>query len=218
MSNEQFQNKYEEVFKSIKEEKMDWNFDDFMNKVEEQPQAPIHSINTAKKSKLNWTWLAASMIVIFGLGAFLIDWQSKDMSEQNDLVEKEVKSQKDDFLKANMQTQHLANNTLDSIQQVQDSITSNQSIAEAESDIDKILPKKSRLKKVTREIYAHNSNAGSSDSVSKKSVYQSNFVTVNGKKIDNMEEAIHVTQYGLQVFANSLKGKVNPSAVSDIDE
>ncbi|WP_449400548.1 hypothetical protein [Chryseobacterium wanjuense] len=34
MSNDKFQNKYDEIFQSIKEEKMDWDFEDFLKKAE----------------------------------------------------------------------------------------------------------------------------------------------------------------------------------------
>ena len=38
MNKDSFQDKYNEIFQEIKEEKMDWNFEDFLKKTEEKPE------------------------------------------------------------------------------------------------------------------------------------------------------------------------------------
>ena len=38
MNKDSFQDKYQEIFQEMKEEKMNWNFDDFLAQTEEKPQ------------------------------------------------------------------------------------------------------------------------------------------------------------------------------------
>ena len=53
MNKDKFQDKYQEIFQEMKEEKMNWSFDDFLAKTEEKPQdakiVPLH-----KKSSKQW--------------------------------------------------------------------------------------------------------------------------------------------------------------------
>jgi hypothetical protein len=70
MNKDSFQDKYQEIFQEIREEKMNWNFDDFLAKTEEKPQdakiVPLH-----KKSSKQWMYIAASIVLIAGFGIIL---------------------------------------------------------------------------------------------------------------------------------------------------
>ena len=70
MNKDKFQDKYNEIFQEIREEKMNWNFDDFLAKTEEKPQdakiVPLH-----KKSSKQWMYIAASLVLIAGFGIIL---------------------------------------------------------------------------------------------------------------------------------------------------
>ena len=70
MNKDSFQDKYQEIFQEMKEEKMDWNFDDFLAQTEEKPQDtkidPLH-----KKSSKQWLYIAASLVLISGFGIIL---------------------------------------------------------------------------------------------------------------------------------------------------
>ena len=67
MSNDKFQDKYNEVFQSLKEEKMNWDFEDFLQKAESKVDLPIIPIRNEKKSLSKWVWMAACAVVVFGL-------------------------------------------------------------------------------------------------------------------------------------------------------
>ena len=58
-------------FEALKEEKqaqMNWSFEDFMKKTENQPQ--ILPLSSQKRN--TWVWMAASMIFLIGFGVFLM--------------------------------------------------------------------------------------------------------------------------------------------------
>lgn len=61
MSKDQFQNKYDEIFREIKEEKMDWNFEDFLQQTQEgnteTKDVPVIPLKK-KPSFPKWGWLA----------------------------------------------------------------------------------------------------------------------------------------------------------------
>ena len=76
MKKDQLQDKYNEIFRDIKEEKMDWSFEDFLQTTEgaepEQNTAPIIPLGEKKKPSFpKWFWMAASVMLIFGFGVFL---------------------------------------------------------------------------------------------------------------------------------------------------
>ena len=72
MSNDKFQDKYNEVFQSLKEEKMNWDFEDFLQKAESKVDLPIIQIRNEKKSLSKWVWMAACAVVVFGLFLVLL--------------------------------------------------------------------------------------------------------------------------------------------------
>ena len=71
-----------------------------------------------------------------------------------------------------------------------------------------------RLVKKERKLkYVYNSSyKKASDSTG----YKDSYVIVNGKRIENVEEAINVTKYSFQIFANNVSEKlVQPKVVED---
>jgi hypothetical protein len=83
----------------------------------------------------------------------------------------------------------------------------------AEKDyLDEILPKRGRLKKERKPKYVYNSSKAS-DSTG----YKDSYVIVNGKRIENVEEAINVTKYSFQIFANNVSEKLAKPTVVDDD-
>ena len=67
MNSDKSQEKYHEIVKNLKSEKMDWDFEDFMQKTVDKTS----EISTIKPKKYTLFWLAASLILIFGIGFFL---------------------------------------------------------------------------------------------------------------------------------------------------
>jgi len=221
MNKNKFQDKYDEVFRNIKEEKMDWDFEDFLKKAEgNKPDAeenPVIPITKAKPSFPKWFWMAACVVAVFGIG-FLIN-QHSDINDQAQRVENQIKQQKKDFIAENNehQGQVAVNHINDSIADAKkDSIFQENTLAEKDL-LDDILPKRGRLKKEKRPKYADNATYKSDKSASKDSTgYRDSYVIVNGKRIENVEEAINVTKYSFQILANNVSEKiVQPKVVDD---
>jgi len=222
MNKDKFQNKYDEIFQNIKEEKMDWDFEDFLKKTEGKDVENESSegtlvipIGKSKPSFPKWFWMAASVALIVGIGFIFNQYQNSDIQDQAHFVESQIKQQKNNFIEENNdhQSQVAVNHPNDSISGTkQDSIFQGKTIAEKDV-LDEILPKRGRLKKERRLKYVYNpSYKKASDSTG----YKDSYVIVNGKKIENVEEAINVTKYSFQIFANNVSEKlVQPKVVED---
>lgn len=223
MSNDKFQDKYNEVFQSLKEEKMNWDFEDFLKKAEGKEsevspnETPVIPINSKQKPTFpKWFWMAASVVIVFGLG-FIFFSQSNEVSNQAQLVENEIQKQKSDFINENHNHDvQVAVHTVDSVSGAKkDSIFIENSIAEKDV-LDEILSKKSRIKKESKPRFVYNSdlkNNNSKDSTG----YKDSYVIVNGKRIENMEEAINITKYSFQVVANNVNQALAPKVMDNVD-
>lgn len=215
MNKDQYQDKYTEVFKGLKEEKMNWDFEDFLQKADNSAHdgADIIPVSKSNPSFPKWFWMAASIVLLFSVGLFFNYHQNEDVQNQAQLVANEIKKQKADFIKENREheTQVAVLNS-DSISgEKRDSIFQEASLAEADV-LDKILSKKSRIKKETKPRYVSNTGV---QSVKDSTGYKDSYVIVNGKRIENMEEAINVTKYSFQVVANNMSQALTQPKVMD---
>jgi len=222
MNKDKFQNKYDEIFQNIKEEKMDWDFEDFLKKAkgkdvedESSEGTPVIPIGKSKPSFPKWFWMAASVALLLGIGFIFNQYQNSDIQDQAHFVESQIKQQKNNFIEENNdhQSQVVVNHPSDSISGAkQDSIFQGNTIAEKDV-LDEILPKRGRLKKERKLKYVYNSSyKKAADSTG----YKDSYVIVNGKRIENVEEAINVTKYSFQIFANNVSEKlVQPKVVED---
>lgn len=223
MSKDQFQDKYNEIFQYLKEDKMDWDFEDFLQKAEGgQPKnngAEIIPLKDKNTSLPKWFWMAASVLILFSIG-FIFTYNQKNNAEnQAKLVETEIRKQKKDFIEKNQEPdQQVAVNHIDSISGAKkDSILQENMIAEKDV-LDEILPKRGRLKKEAKPRYVDNSyNKKYNSSKKDSTAYKDSYVIVNGKRIDNVEEAINVTKYSFQIFANNVSEKLIQPKVMDED-
>ncbi len=215
MNNDQYQNKYKEVFKDLKEEKMNWDFEDFLQKAESngKDSDDIIPITKAKPSFPKWFWMAASVVLLFSVGLFFNDNQNADVENQAQLVATEIQKQKSDFIKENQEHQtQVAVLSNDSISvEKRDSIFEENSIAEVDV-LDKILSKRSRIKKETKPRYVSNTAV---KNIKDSTGYKDSYVIVNGKRIDNVEEAINVTKYSFQVVAGNMNQALSQPKVMD---
>lgn len=196
MNKDKFQNKYNEVFQSLKEEKMNWDFDDFLQKAEgnheviSDKETPVISINSKEKARFpKWFWMAASFVLLFGLAAFLLV-DSTPVSDREDLVKNEILKHKNDFIAENHEHQtQVAVNYTDSVSgEKRDSLFVENTIADKD-ELEELLSKKARMKKEIKPKYVHNSSPTDS------SAYQDAYVIVNGKKITNEKEAIDIATF-----------------------
>jgi len=215
MKKDQLQDKYNEVFQDLKEEKMDWSFEDFLQTAEgaepEQRIAPVIPLEEKKKPSFpKWFWMAASIMLVFSIGFFLNN-NNKNAQDKEKLVKDEVLKQKSGFIEENSDHQEqVAVNHTDSISGVKkDSVFQDNQVAEKDV-MDEILPKRGRLKKETRPRYVSNAsnNKNLSDSAS---AYNDSYVIVNGKRISSEKEAIDVAKYSFMKLGNEFKKTVASS-------
>ncbi|BEV04784.1 MULTISPECIES: hypothetical protein [Chryseobacterium] len=221
MSNDKFQDKYDEIFQNLKEEKMNWDFNDFLKKTEEKNDevqeniTPIVPIDTKTKPSFpKWFWMAASVVLLLSVGLIFNYTHNSNVENQAQLVENQIKKQKDNFIEENSEhTEQVAVNLPnDSVSGAKkDSVFHETPVAEKDY-LDEILPKRGRLKKERKPKYVYNSSKAS-DSTG----YKDSYVIVNGKRIENVEEAINVTKYSFQIFANNVSEKLAKPTVVDDD-
>lgn len=222
MNNDKFQDKYNEIFQNLKEEKMNWDFEDFLKKAEgnedevSSNETLVIPIQAKKPSFPKWFWMAASAVILLGL-AFIFNYnQTNGLNEQARLVENEIQKQKTEFINENHNHDvQVAVHTADSASGAKkDSIFIENSIAEKDV-LDEILSKKSRIKKESKPRYVYNSQSNLSQKDS--TGYKDSYVIVNGKRIENMEEAINVTKYSFQVVANNVNQALAPKVMDNVD-
>ncbi|WP_276699884.1 hypothetical protein [Chryseobacterium sp.] len=221
MSKDKFQDKYDEIFQGLKEEKMNWNFEDFLQKAEgndiSADETPIIPIQNKKPSLPKWFWMAASAVILLSVGFLFNNNQNGEVVDRAKLVENEIQKQKNDFINENHNpNSQVAVHITDSASgPKQDSIFVENSIAEKDV-LDEILSKKSRIKKESKPRFVYNeqkNNLNQKDSTG----YKGSYVIVNGKRIDNMEEAINVTKYSFQVVANNVNQALAPKVMDNVD-
>lgn len=197
MNKDSFQDKYQEIFQEMKEEKMNWNFDDFLAKTEEKPQdakiVPLH-----KKSSKQWMYIAASMVLVFGLVLF---FNNDKTTSPNDTIASAIEKQKNngEFAQVYPET--------DNISVTQDSTKTIEKLTEKEDVVEKILPKKGRLKKTFRPRYVKLETQKNLEKT-KTQEYNPNYVIINGHKIESEKEAIDVTKYSFHILSEKVSQTV----------
>ena len=187
---------YFETLKDEKKEKSSLNFNQFLELAGEK-----NSIAPVKTNDFKWIWLAASLLLVFSLGAF---WLNNDKNEQSkaksQIAATEVYKQQ--------KVEVMQENTYENI--VEKPKAEPQKISKNDDVLDEILPKKSRMKKRVRMRYVDNSKP---EIAAKKSEYESNYVIINGHKITNEKDAIDVTKYSFQILANNVNQTVEQADV-----
>lgn len=199
MNKDSFQDKYQEIFQEMKEEKMNWSFDDFLAKTEEKPQdakiVPLH-----KKSSKQWMYIAASIVLVFGLVLF---FNNDKTTSPNDTIASAIEKQKNngEFAQVYPETNNIS--------VTQDSTKTIEKLTEKEDVVEKILPKKGRLKKTFRPRYVKLETQKNLEKT-KTQEYNPNYVIINGHKIESEKEAIDVTKYSFHILSE----KVSQTLVS----
>ncbi|MGV8916078.1 MAG: hypothetical protein ACOH1X_11590 [Kaistella sp.] len=200
--------KYKEIFDEIKEDKMNWDFEEFLAAAEKPektlPLPPQKSAPSLQKI----FWMAASAAVLLSLGILFKTSSNTSVTEKDILVKNEILKQKDNFGNNN----DLAIiTTKDSVKVVSDSLVSDSvSIQDATDVVEQILPKRGRIRRQARPQYVQNSTSEKSAPEKKpKSVdYKSSYVIINGQKIENEQEAIDLTKYSFRVLSENVSKTV----------
>lgn len=209
MKTDKSQDKYNEIFQELKEEKMNWDFEDFLAEAE-KIENPITEISEKKSASFpKFYWMAASVVLLVSMGVFYNVSTKNKIEEQNELVKNEVLKQQNDFRKGNEIV--AVNNTTDSLKTVSDSLlTDSVSVSDSEDVIEKILPKRGRIKRQTRPQFVNNSTSEKSATgkIAQKPDYESNYVIINGQKIENEQEAIDLTKYSFRILSENVSKTV----------
>lgn len=192
---------YQNIFRELKEEKMDWNFEDFLKKTEEKPEE-TKVIPLQKKSgggSQKWYWMAASLVTLFGMMMFF----SPDITEP---TLKPIASNESNSSEKPAQT----NTTKPT--EIQDINNNSNTIKVAENNVKPI-------KKINHEFRNEHQNIASQPSKTVENSheilenpveeYSADYVIVNGKKIYNEEEAIDITKEAFQLFASNVTKTIN---------
>lgn len=201
MKTDKSQDKYNEIFQELKEEKMDWDFADFLAEAQKEEKTVIKISEKKSASFPKLYWMAASLVLLASLGFYFKYSTQNNIDEQEILVKNEIIKQKDSV---EQQNNYAVLPRQDSIKK--DSIKTEPSVTTGAEVMDKILPKRGRLKRSTRPVYVQNSNPKKS---TKKPVeitpdYESNYVIINGQKIENEEEAIDVAKYSFRLLSDNV--------------
>lgn len=197
--------KYTEIFQELKEEKMNWDFEDFLAKTKEEEKIiPLHP-KTNKTSLPKMFWLAASIILLAALGIFINHEKKNTISEQDQMAKNEILKQKEDFMKAN---EVIAFQTNDSLNIVSDTLLSDSTSTHIDADIvEKIIPKRGRIRRESRPQYVENAPEKSTKK-EQNNDYNSNYVIINGQKIENEQEAIDLTKYSFRILSENVSKTV----------
>lgn len=204
MKTDRSQDKYNEIFQELKEEKMNWDFEEFMVQAEKKEVKNQHLPEKKSASLPKYYWLAASLVLLVSLGIYMKFSNKTAVQGRDLLVIEEIKKQKSDFTNENSFAAHQVNDSLKV-----DSLKDLPSVSNDEEVMDKILPKRGRLKKQLRPQYVQNTEKKSAPSqVAQTPDYESNYVIINGQRIENEEEAIDVARYSLQILSENVSKTV----------
>lgn len=209
MKTDKSQDKYNEIFQELREEKMNWDFEDFLAEAEKEKNPTIEVSEKKSASFPKFYWMAASVVLLVSMGIFYKISDQNKMDEQDQLVKNEILKQKNDFGKGNEIV--AINNAKDSLKTASDSlVTDSVSISNGEDVIEKILPKRGRIKRQTRPQFVDNSTPEkpATGKTAQNPEYKSNYVIINGQKIENEQEAIDLTKYSFRILSENVSKTV----------
>ncbi|MDQ0476262.1 MULTISPECIES: hypothetical protein [Chryseobacterium] len=201
MKTDPSKDKYTEILKEIKEEKMNWDFEDFLAETEKKEKIIPITSKTEGGSFSKIFWMAASVVLLVALGILFKYESGNTMDEKNQMVQNEILKQKDVFQK---DSQLAINQINDSLKIKPDSIISDSTrTVEQNSDTDimeQLIPKRGRINRASRVRYAEISAPKNT----KTPKYESNYVIINGQKIENEQEAIDLTKYSFRILSENV--------------
>ncbi len=205
MKTDKSQDKYTEIFQELREEKMNWDFEDFLAEAEKE-ETPVIKISEKKSASFpKFYWLAASVVLLASLGFFLKFSNETGISEQDQLVRSEIIKQKEIV---NPEIGYAALQQNDSIKT--DSIKAETPVTTDAGIMDKILPKRGRIKRNTRPVYVQNSAPEKSAEKNTETApdYNSSYVIINGQRIEDEQEAIDVAKYSFRILSENVSKTV----------
>lgn len=199
--------KYDKIFNELKEEKMNWDFEDFLAKAEEKEEIIPLNKKSSGGTISKFYWMAASLVLLISAGVFFKFNETKSIEDQDVFVKTEILKQKNDFGNGN---EIVALQTNDSVKIVTDSLVSDSvSHKDAADMVEKILPKRGRIKRESRPQFVQNSPEKSAKKPAENNTdYNSNYVIINGQRIENEQEAIDLTKFSFRILSENVSKTV----------
>ena len=200
-------NQYDKIFNELKEEKMNWDFEDFLAKAEEKEEIIPLNKKSSGGTISKFYWMAASLVLLISAGVFFKFNETKSIEDQDVFVKTEILKQKNDFGNGN---EIVALQTNDSVKIVTDSLVSDSvSHKDAADMVEKILPKRGRIKRESRPQFVQNSPEKSAKKPAENNTdYNSNYVIINGQRIENEQEAIDLTKFSFRILSENVSKTV----------
>lgn len=193
MNTDKFQDKYNEIFQELKEEKMDWNFDDFLAQTEKPLEAKIVSLK--KKPNKQWIYLAASMAVIVGFGIVL----KNNFSEKTNIEPTKI-----------VQNTSTENTSIQNITKIESTVkvTDNTMPITRTINTEPVKRKKSKYKNTAQYLaknhqstYKNQKKVHIDDEIVE---YNPSFVIINGKPVATEDEAIKYTKNAIDMLGGNI--------------
>lgn len=193
MNTDKFQDKYNEIFQELKEEKMDWNFDDFLAQTEKPLEAKIVSLK--KKPSKQWIYLAASMAVIVGFGIVL----KNNFSEKTNIEPTKI-----------VQNTATENTSIQNITKIESTVKTADNTMPITRTIntEPVKRKKSKYKNTAQYLaknhqstYKNQKKVHIDDEIVE---YNPSFVIINGKPVATEDEAIKYTKNAIDMLGGNI--------------
>ena len=205
MKKDNTEDQYKKITQELKEEKMNWDFEDFLKKAEENEKI-IPLVQKSKGGSFPKNFLMAASIILLIAIAVFFNYDRKSTLNVEDNLAENIQKTKDSLNKEFNLAQNVASDTLKTKSEIKTN-DSTSTVEKNESEImDQILPKRGRIKKFTRERYAQAETPKKNTPKNKieTSDYESNYVIINGQKIENEQEAIDLTKYSFQILSENV--------------
>ena len=90
MKTDKSQDKYNEIFRELREEKMNWDFEDFLAEAEKEKKLTTKISENNCASFPKFYWMAASVVLLVSMGVFYNVSNQNKMDEQDQLVKNEI--------------------------------------------------------------------------------------------------------------------------------
>jgi len=205
-------NPYFSFLKEEKQEKLDISFEDFLKKTEEPKIIAL----PIKKNSYKVYWMAASLVLVMGVGAF---WMVNQPQKVETVIAKNPEFPKKEKVE----------NVSSVVETEEQTTTPKEVLATQESQkVEKILDDnavKELVQKEVKRLMAQQETQSKkeekqvTDPVESIADYNPNYVIINGKPIYDESEAIAVTENAFNYFASNVTQTINhaESAQNQVD-
>lgn len=191
----------EQGLQEMKEEKMQWDFENFLQKTHEQEKATIKPIGSTKSRNQKWFYsIAASIAVLFGFLLINKTVTENYTAATSKIVKNKSIGQKNSEISTDtliVSEKNIAINdtvkTADTLEIRSEQKAENNDEAEI---MNKILSRRSRLRRMKKPLLVQNDVSKKSEN-SDSTAYRPDYVTVNGQEIYDKEEAIKIAKGAL---------------------